>query len=476
MATSELVDPTPYLEGEELLLTTGLAMSGWRGEWTAYVTRLRDAGVAGLGLGTGLTHRVPPRGLIRACEELGVNLIEVPRLTAFVAISRRAADLLEKEESQAARTALELQRQLTAAAAGSDPATAILRQLSKSLNGVGCLLAPNGQVLAGSPGAVELEEIRNRIKTMRPQGRHAALTLSEPGFVTVVQPIGLHQRPESYLVTGTPGRPTEPQRRAVGTAGALLSLVSQQQRDQTDTRRRVAARAFALLLTDDQRTAELLLDIALPHNPTILAAHAPTASAEQSVDDAVVDGLVVAEAACPLAVLVEGELFVVSTAEGAERIAAELARLGLLVGIGNPAGPQGHGRSPQTAGPDGLGASRETAVLALAQATAASPVVRWSQLVREGLSALVDDHLAAAFAASYLESLTEEQLEVLRTFLRHHGSRLKVAEELGLHRNTVRNRVRQIEAQLGDSLDNPQVRMTAWFALQYSVAGGPGRW
>lgn len=49
---------------------------------------------------------------------------------------------------------------------------------------------------------------------------------------------------------------------------------------------------------------------------------------------------------------------------------------------------------------------------------------------------------------------------------RHHGSLLQVAEDLGVHRNTVRNRLDRIEALLGRSLADPQVRVDAWVALQ----------
>ncbi len=448
VATSELVDPTPFLEGGELLLTTGLATTGWRSQWIAYVAGLRDVGVAGLGIGTGLTHRKPPRGLIRACEELGVNLVEVPRPTAFVAVSRRAADLLEQEQERTARIVLALQRRLTVAAAGPEPSAAILQELAKSLTGATCLLAPTGQVVAGSPGDLDLSEIRDRIRAIRSQGMHAAVTLSEPGYVTILQPIGLKQRPESYLVTGTTGRPTEAQGRAVSTAAVLLALVSEQQRDKRESRRRVAARAFDLLVSGDLRTAQLLLerDVSFPPKLKVLAARGPA--------DAIDDALAIVEKAIPLAALVNGELFVVSPAAGAERIAVELAGLGLYVGVGD------------TAKPDNLGPGRTTATQALAQTSAAKPIVQWARVVREGVAALVDDKLAAAFAASYLGLLTDEQLETLQSFLRHHGSRLKVAAELSLHRNTVRNRLHQIEHQLGVTLNDPQVRMTAWFALQ----------
>ena len=58
---TELADPTPFLEGGELLLTTGL-----RPIDTGYVERLVRAGVVGLGFGTGLGHDVVPPGLVAA--------------------------------------------------------------------------------------------------------------------------------------------------------------------------------------------------------------------------------------------------------------------------------------------------------------------------------------------------------------------------------------------------------------------------
>src|SRR5690606_30978316 len=59
VAVSELTDPTPYLEGGELLLTTGLR---WSHETDAarYVRRLVDRGVAGLGFGLGVVHDQVP--------------------------------------------------------------------------------------------------------------------------------------------------------------------------------------------------------------------------------------------------------------------------------------------------------------------------------------------------------------------------------------------------------------------------------
>ena len=127
---------------------------------------------------------------------------------------------------------------------------------------------------------------------------------------------------------------------------------------------------------------------------------------------------------------------------------------GLHVGIGNSVAPS-----------DGETGSR-TAGLARGQATDGSGAVVWDRVIGNGPLGLIDPDKAAAFAESWLHALDSEQLETLRCFLRHHGSRLKVAEELGLHRNTVRNRLAAIEAALPGKLDDPQTRVSAWIALQ----------
>src|SRR4051812_47158668 len=76
---SELPDPTPFLEGGELLLTTGLALLQEEGHVEEYVRRLADAGVVALGLGTGLSHPDVPAGLVAAAGQHGLTLLEIPR-------------------------------------------------------------------------------------------------------------------------------------------------------------------------------------------------------------------------------------------------------------------------------------------------------------------------------------------------------------------------------------------------------------
>ena len=54
----------------------------------------------------------------------------------------------------------------------------------------------------------------------------------------------------------------------------------------------------------------------------------------------------------------------------------------------------------------------------------------------------------------------------LRAWLEQHGQVDSAAQQLGIHRHTVRHRVRRAAAVLGRSLDDPAVRADLWFALE----------
>jgi purine catabolism regulator len=455
VATSELVDPAPFLEGFEVLLTTGLEAKDWSEEWDDYVRRLVDVPIAALGIGTGLSHAVPPSGLIRACERHGLNLVEVPREIPFVAVSRRTAQLLEEEAIEATRVALDLQRRLAEAATRPRAARSIVETLGRLLGGAACTLSVDGHLLDGpfgpELGSLPTHEIAEEISRIRLQGLRAAASIAAGDARTVaIHPLGLSGRPTSYLAALIPGRPTDGQRGAVATAVSLLGLVAEQERSSAEARRLLHDRAVQLLVADQPTTAQVLLDVQpettrLPEQIRLLRVAGTAerlADARAYLDQ---EGIVCGG---------DGELCVVAAAAAAPGLAHALAARELLVGVGELVALANASVSHNTAG------------RALAQATRPVPVVTWERIVNDGALALIDPERAAAFAASFLAGLSDVDLETLRSFLRHHGSRLKVAEELGVHRNTVRNRIDAIESALGGSLDDPQLRVNAWIALQ----------
>ncbi len=478
VAASELTDPAPFLEGGELLLTTGLGTATWDAAgWEGYVARLLATGVAALGIGTGLTHPVPPPALVEAARRHGLNVLEVPRATTFVVVSRRTAALLEAEQAVASRAEVRVQRELTEAALDRDP-TALPRRLADALRGAVCVLGRDGSPDHGPYGAardlIDLADLRASVLRLRPHGMRAGSSRTLGAGRTAVHPLGLRGRPESYLAVLTPGRPTASQRSAVTTATALLSLAVENRLERRATERRMRGRALELLLGADARTARVVLaalhgtepeQVSLPTRVQALRATGPA----DALDDALTALESAGSPARELSARAGDELWAVLPPAAASRSAEELTGAGLVVGVGS------------TVALEEAALSHEVAGHALREATPAAPLVRWDQLVGEGALALLDPGRAEAFGTAYLEPLRRDGgdepvlRETLASFLRHNGSRGRVATELGVHRNTVRARVAQIEAALGRSLDEPQTRVNAWIALQAGRPAGVRR-
>src|SRR3954470_12303374 len=74
---TELDDPTPWLSGGELILTTGLQLGSDEVQ-REYVERLSSRHVAGIGFGVGFGHASVPEALSEAARAAGLPLFEVP--------------------------------------------------------------------------------------------------------------------------------------------------------------------------------------------------------------------------------------------------------------------------------------------------------------------------------------------------------------------------------------------------------------
>jgi purine catabolism regulator len=102
---TELEDPTPFLSGGELLLSTGLQLSSAQRQ-RAFVQRLADHGLAGLGFGTGFAHDHVPAALVDAARERGLPLFEVPYDVPFIAVTETAFSRLVNEQYAVLRRAI----------------------------------------------------------------------------------------------------------------------------------------------------------------------------------------------------------------------------------------------------------------------------------------------------------------------------------------------------------------------------------
>jgi purine catabolism regulator len=94
--STELLDPTPWLRGGELLLTTGLQLDGAKAQ-RELIARLAEHEIAGLGFGTGFAHKRLPAALADEARKRAFPLFEVPYELPFIAITERAfAQLLDE--------------------------------------------------------------------------------------------------------------------------------------------------------------------------------------------------------------------------------------------------------------------------------------------------------------------------------------------------------------------------------------------
>ncbi|WP_211267328.1 PucR family transcriptional regulator [Nonomuraea candida] len=96
---SELDDPTPWLLGSEVIMTTGLGVPRTAARQRAYLERLDDAGVSALALSAQL--HVPPLhpAFFAVAEERGMPVLEVPLAVPFIAISQEVAAALQEDAS-----------------------------------------------------------------------------------------------------------------------------------------------------------------------------------------------------------------------------------------------------------------------------------------------------------------------------------------------------------------------------------------
>ncbi|WP_342779343.1 helix-turn-helix domain-containing protein [Nonomuraea turkmeniaca] len=128
-------------------------------------------------------------------------------------------------------------------------------------------------------------------------------------------------------------------------------------------------------------------------------------------------------------------------------------------------------RSRQTAGTGKPEAARRGGARRIGRGR----VVRFGELAGQGLLGLLDPSAAQAFSAALLAPLTEygsrgDLVESLRAYLDCNGHWDAAAQRLGVHRHTLRYRMKRVAELLDRDLDDPGVRAELWLALQAAAA------
>lgn len=203
----------------------------------------------------------------------------------------------------------------------------------------------------------------------------------------------------------------------------------------------------------------------------------PLAALAETVESAA------ARAGEPVLVVPEGERLIVLAPDGGAAVAACGECAAVLGAARDPAGGDGDevvvGLSAPV-GPIAAAAAYKQAEQALSVARRRGRVcVAHEQLAAGSVLPLLADDAVKAFADGLLRPLYEHDatgrgdlVASLRAWLSRHGQWDAAAADLGVHRHTLRYRMRRVEEILGRSLDDPDVRMELWLALKATSVGG----
>ncbi|MGW7252371.1 PucR family transcriptional regulator [Streptomyces decoyicus] len=513
---SELIDPVPYMEGGELLLITALKLDAEDAEATRrYVRRVAEAGVVGLGFAVGVNYEGVPEALVEAAREQGLPLLGVPRRTPFIAISKAVSAAVAADQYRAVTAGFEAQRELTRAALSAEGPAELLARLAAHLDGWAALYDASGAVVAAAPDwaarrAARLTDDVGRLRE-RPAPASSVVSDTDGDDRVELQSLGTGRRARGVLAVGTGAPLGTAERYAVHSAVALLTLTTERSRALQDAEQRLGAAVLKMLLAgepDHARAVAGRLYGGLLDAPFRVVVAEPVAGEEQGSRvsagagatgglDGLADAMDSAAARTGEAVLAvpDGDRLIVLVADGgaaADACAAYAAEAEARAG----AQPRARGRAGRAEAGHGegvaVGLSAPTGPTAAAnayrQAEQALSVARRrgrALVEHEDVAAgsvlpLLADDAVRAFADGLLRALREHDekgrgdlVASLRAWLARHGQWDAAAADLGVHRHTLRYRMRRVEEILGRSLDDADVRMELWLALK-ATSGAPG--
>jgi purine catabolism regulator len=513
---SELEDPTPWMSGGELLLTTGLQLETPQRQH-AFVDRLADHQLAGLGFGTGFTHRTIPDAVIDAANERDLPLVEVPYEVPFIAITEAAFSRLVNEQYAVLRRAIAAHERLERIVLAERGLDAVIAALATLIGGTVLAYDARGTLMVRRAFRQELDEsalaeLGSELAARARAGERqsfapSAATLAGRALVLPVRASGARE-----LGDGEGGAPlqawlvavkdedgfSELDRLTLHQTVTIVALELLRRRIAEDTERRLAGDVLNAIVSGDLVGPELVrrlepFGLSEQVGAIVLAAPRPGGAALGDAEAALATALraeatqgLVARSegfACALVPgLEEDELFAL-----AERIGGRVARAldaHVRLGAGRAVGGAQARRSFHEArcalearalaamdgdASHGAGNGNGSAGEPLGATVATYRDLGSFQL----LLALQDDDALRLFCDSILAPIEQsegayggELMRSLEAFIEENGQWERAAKRLYCHRHTLRYRMRRVEELTGRSLANARDRIEFWLALR----------
>lgn len=484
---SELPDPTPFLAGGELLLTTGLSLPSQVTPATGYVTRLVRAGVAALGFGLGPVHDTVPQALTLAAQRAGLPLLVVPVRTPFRTIL--TAYFAGERQAQSAELtgALGATHALVRAATHGEPdadevRSQVIRVLAGAVDGWAAHLDADGRPDAVWPRSAGAAATRAAQETrrIRTGGALAGATFPLGGDDVLLQPTGIADG--GYVVCGH-ARPIPGQMRHLTLAAcAVLDLAAARLRDATMLRAvgpAVVGRLLALDLPDAAiayvvahgggRPGSVRVGaVADPGGPTAARAGLPPDQLARHTDRDVTTWAWPAQSAQRAWSRVPrspGATGMLGPPVPATRLAAEFERAATRLASLRPGQWVDLTARPPALDGGALHAAdgADSRSPAGARGRPARPESARRRERSQHPTLPRDEHAVLEALAGYGRA---DLLGTLAAYLRARGRIEGAAAALGLHRNTIRHRLGLVARVGAVDVDDPDVAARLWLALR----------
>jgi PucR family transcriptional regulator, purine catabolism regulatory protein len=484
---SELEDPTQWLSGGELLLTTGIQVDT-PARQRRFVRLLADHGVAGVGLGTGFDHDKVPKAMATEAGKRGLPLFEVPYEMPFIAITERAFTQLVNEQYSVLERGTALHERLERLVLEGRGLGEVLGAVSAAVEGAAFVLEGRGRVVAESPGRARvaadevLEELGAELSRRTSKGRRGPFTpdgvaLGERSLVVPVPARG-QGVPRAWLAVVRESGPLADFDRFAARQGAIaVALELMRERIVTETERRLAGDVLAEAL-GGRLAADELLGRLEPFGISERAAALVFELDDPSGAAATLEGAL-AEAGRPALVATTstaGRDLLCALVDTGDEDPVELAR-----GMRRALAADGAGVRAAASRVAHVSAARRSfhearcALEATSLGNGDSPDVASHRDLGAFtlLLALQDDDALRAYSDNLLAPIErtdgeygDELLRSLEAYIEQNGQWERAARELYCHRHTLRYRIRRIEELTGRDLSRANDRIELWLALR----------
>ncbi len=499
---SEVPDPTKWLKGGELLLTTGYSFAGDEADQVEQIKRLIDHNISGLGFGTGFSFDKVPSALVRVAEEYGFPLFEVPYHVPFLAISEAVASKIVNEQYSLLQRSLAVHEKLTKIVLEEKGLEAILSTLAALVGCSAVLFDFHGVVLCEAAyrrrlGADTVADLWRMIGDRRADRQNFALSMDGAGSSVQVYPVVASHRIGAFLaVVKDSGDFSEYDRIILHNVVTVTALELVKKKAVAETEKRLAGDFFDELIASDlyeeeiaRRLAFFGLDAQLAHLIVLVdidegegdvgergeaaaldvkerlhwtvdefMARRDVLSISASRSDSVVVLVQPGEADAAEVIRLAGEL------QGV--VAEMLPEISVSIGIGRP-----H-RQLTDLRQSYYEASYAIRIRRLKDERAV--IASFDDLGSYGLLLGLQDTLSLeVFYDSVLGRLRDydaqnssDLVKSLASFLEANGHWGDAAEKLFVHRHTLRYRMKRVEEITGRDLGSSQDRMEFWLALK----------